>query len=203
LDNKNRDSSGFQKKQVDNKQMNKQRIALVDPTTASGTNKKNFDILKSALGFIPNIALAMAQSPAVLDGYMALSVALTKSRLGKRLEEGLALTLAGTNRCEYCASAHRVTAKLAGLDVTAVEAALQGKSEDVREGAALRFATAVVEKRGRIDEADFKMVTDAGFTPGEVTEIVAHVVGNIFTNYFNNVARTEIDSHWASQTKTA
>ena len=183
--------------------MNKQRIALVDPTTASGTNKKNFDILKSALGFIPNIALAMAQSPAVLDGYMALSVALTKSRLGKRLEEGLALTLAGTNRCEYCASAHRVTAKLAGLDVTAVEAALQGKSEDVREGAALRFATAVVEKRGSIDEADFKMVTDAGFTPGEVTEIVAHVVGNIFTNYFNNVARTEIDSHWASQTKTA
>jgi AhpD family alkylhydroperoxidase len=199
LDNKNRDSSRYQKKQVDNKQMNKQRIALVDPTKASGTNKKNFDILKSALGFIPNIALAMAQSPAVLDGYMALSVALTKSRLGKRLEEGLALTLAGTNRCEYCASAHRVTAKLAGLD----EAALQGKSEDVREGAALRFATAVVEKRGRIDEADFKMVTDAGFTPGEVTEIVAHVVGNIFTNYFNNVARTEIDSHWASQTKTA
>jgi AhpD family alkylhydroperoxidase len=149
------------------------------------------------------MALAMAQSPAVLDGYMALSVALTKSRLGKRLEEGLALTLAGTNRCEYCASAHRVTAKLAGLDETAVEAALQGKSEDVREGAALRFATAVVEKRGRIDEADFKMVTDAGFTPGEVTEIVAHVVGNIFTNYFNNVARTEIDSHWASQTKTS
>jgi hypothetical protein len=32
---------------------------------------------------------------------------------------------------------------------------------------------------------------------------VAHVVGNIFTNYFNNVARTEIDSHWASQTKTS
>src|SRR5258708_33923159 len=93
--------------------MNKQRIALVDPTTASGTNKKNFDILKSALGFIPNMALAMAQSPAVLDGYMALSVALPKSRLGNRLEEVLAQTLAGTNPCEHCASAHLCPAQVA------------------------------------------------------------------------------------------
>jgi AhpD family alkylhydroperoxidase len=149
------------------------------------------------------MALAMAQSPAALDGYMGLSVALIKGRLGKRLGEELALTLAGTNRCEYCASAHSTTAKIAGLDEADVVAALQGESEDVREAAALRFATAVVEKRGRIDDADFKAVTDAGFTPGEVTEIVAHVVVNIFTNYFNNAAKTEIDSPWANQTKAA
>jgi len=79
---------------------------------------------------------------------MGLSVALIKGRLGKRLEEELALTLAGTNRCEYCASAYSATAKIAGLDEADVAAALQGKSEDVREAAALRFATAVVEKRG-------------------------------------------------------
>src|SRR5260370_38147485 len=108
--------------------MNKQRIALVDPTAVSGTNKKNFDILKSALGFIPNMALAMAQSPAVLDGYMALSLALTKRRLGKRLEEGLALTLAGTNRSEDCASARRLTPKIAGLGGADGGAALRRKA---------------------------------------------------------------------------
>jgi len=183
--------------------MNEQRIPPVDPATAIGTNKKNFDILKSALGFIPNMALAMAQSPAALDGYMGLSVALIKGRLGKRLGEELPLTLARTNGCEYCASAHSTTAKIAGLDEADVVAALQGESEDVREAADLRFATAVVEKRGRIDDADFKAVNDAGFTSGEVTEIVAHVVVNIFTNYFNNGAKTEIDSPWANQTKAA
>jgi AhpD family alkylhydroperoxidase len=72
--------------------------------------------------------------------------------------------LAATNRCEYCASAHSTTAKIPGLEDADVTAALQGKSEDVREAAALRFATAVVEKRGRIDDADFKAVTEAGFT---------------------------------------
>jgi AhpD family alkylhydroperoxidase len=82
------------------------------------------------------MALAMAQSPAVLDGYMSSSGALTKGRLGKRLREELALTLAASNRCEYCASAHTSSGKLAGLKETDVAAALQGKAEDVREAAA-------------------------------------------------------------------
>jgi AhpD family alkylhydroperoxidase len=109
-----------------------------------------------------------------------LSVALIKGRLGKRLGEELALTLAGTNRCEYCASAHSTTAKIAGLDEADVVAALQGESGDVREAAALRFATAVVEKRGRIDDADFKAVIDAGFTPGEVAENCGACSGQYF-----------------------
>lgn len=81
--------------------------------------------------------------------------------------------------------------------------ALEGKVEDARKAAALKFASVVVEKRGRIDDADFEAVADAGFTPGEISEIVAHVVVNTFTNYFNNVARTEIDSLWAEQKKAA
>jgi hypothetical protein len=82
--------------------MSKQRIPPVDPATAIGTNRKNFDILKSAFGFMPNMALAMAQWPAVLDGYMGLSVAPIKGRLGKGLGEELPRTLAETNRCDCC-----------------------------------------------------------------------------------------------------
>jgi uncharacterized peroxidase-related enzyme len=183
--------------------LNNQRIPSVDPTTASGSNKKHFNMLKSALGFIPNMALAMAQSPAVLHGYVSLRVALFKGRLGKRLGEELALTLAGANGCEYCASAHSARGKLAGLKDRDVAAALQGKAEDAWEAAALKFASAVVEKRGRIDDADFKAVTDAGFTPAEVSEIVAHVALNTLTNYFNNVGRIEIDSPSTDGTKGA
>jgi hypothetical protein len=48
--------------------MTKQTRTPVDPTTASGSNKKNFDILRSAFGFIPNLTLLTAQSQAVWDG---------------------------------------------------------------------------------------------------------------------------------------
>ncbi len=175
------------------KNMTTQRIPSIDPSTATGSNKKFFDILQHALGVIPNMTQAMAQSPAVLEGYISLSGALSKGSLGAKLGEEIALTLAGTNKCDYCASAHSFLGKGAGLTESQVDLALHGKAEDARTAAALKFAKIVVEKRGRIDDVDFQLVTGAGFTPGEVGEIVAHVTLNIFTNYFNNVAATEID----------
>ena len=53
--------------------MNTQRIPSVDPATATGSNKKFFDMLQGALGVIPNMTRSMAQSPAVLEGYISLS----------------------------------------------------------------------------------------------------------------------------------
>jgi hypothetical protein len=61
---------------------------------------------------------------------------------------------------------------------------MQGRSEDIREAAALRFATAVVEKRGRIDEADFKMVTDAGSTCATIS-VTSSSTMNTSANHAN------------------
>lgn len=173
--------------------MNTQRIPSIEVATASGSNKKFFDILQNSLGVVPNMTRSMAQSPAVLEGYISLSGALSKGSLGRKLGEELALTLAGKNHCDYCASAHSTLGKLAGLNETELGSALKGDATDPKTAAALKFASVLVEKRGQIDDADFKAVTDAGFTPGQAGEIVAHVALNIFTNYFNNVAATEID----------
>ena len=101
---------------------------------------------------------------------MSLLEALAKGLLSKKLAAELALALAGINHCQYCASSHTVLSKFAGLNDAQIVNALEGKAEDASEAAALKFASAVVEKRGRIDDADFKVITDAGFTPGEVSE---------------------------------
>lgn len=84
-------------------------------------------------------------------------------------------------------------ARFAGLSEIQIDAALKGSAKEAKDAAALKFANVIAEKRGRINDANFKAVTDAGFTPGEAGEIVAHVALNVFTNYFNNVAATEID----------
>ena len=83
--------------------------------------------------------------------------------------------------------------KFAGLNDAQIVNALEGKVDDAKDAEAINFAKTVVEKRGRIDDEDFNRVRDPGFTPGEICEIVAHVALNIFTNYFNLVARTNID----------
>jgi len=174
--------------------MTTHRITSGDPTTATGSNRTYFDSLQSTLGLIPNLARAMAQSPAVLESYILFKGALRKGSLGRRLGEELSLTLAGANHCDYCASAHSVPGKLAGLNEAEIRGALTGNAEDSKNAAALRFAQLLVENRGQITDTDFQAVRSAGFSEGEVGEIVAHVAVNVLTNYFNNVARTDIDS---------
>src|SRR5262245_7188245 len=58
---------------------------------------------------------------------------------------------------------------------------------------ALSFARKLVDQRGRVTDADVDHVRRAGYSDGEINEIVANVALSIFTNYFNHGAETEID----------
>ena len=44
-----------------------------------------------------------------------------------------------------------------------------------------------------MSDEDVRAVRTAGYTDGEIVEIVQHVALNVWTNYVNSVARTEID----------
>lgn len=57
----------------------------------------------------------------------------------------------------------------------------------------LKFAREIILKRGEISDSDVETVRAAGVSDIEIAEIVAHVALNLFTNYFNLVAQTEID----------
>jgi alkylhydroperoxidase family enzyme len=57
----------------------------------------------------------------------------------------------------------------------------------------LRFAQSVALQRGELSDADFQSLRQAGFTDALIAEIISHVALNIFTNYFNSIARTDID----------
>ena len=70
---------------------------------------------------------------------------------------------------------------------------MKGSSSDPRTGAALRFAIELVDKRGAVAAHELRELESAGFTYGQVAEIVCHVALNILTNYFNIAAQTEVD----------
>jgi RNA polymerase sigma factor (sigma-70 family) len=54
-------------------------------------------------------------------------------------------------------------------------------------------ARELVVKKDRATDADVEAVRRVGFSDGEIAEIIAHVALNIFTNYFNNTAKVEVD----------
>jgi AhpD family alkylhydroperoxidase len=136
----------------------------------------------------------LAVSPAALDGYLALSGALARGRLGAKLGEHLALAVAERNACDSCLSAHTyVGTHVARLSEEDVAAARQGRADDARSAAALRFALAVLDGRGEVADAEVAAAREAGLTDAELAEVVAHVALNVLTNFFNKAAGVEID----------
>jgi uncharacterized peroxidase-related enzyme len=140
-----------------------------------------------------NFLHLLANSPAALDAYLACAGALNQGQLTPRHRELLALTIAEINGARYCLSAHYALAKKMGLDDAEIRAARRATSADHRTHAMLRFAQSVALQRGEVSDADFQSLRLAGFNDALIAEIVSNIALNIFTNYFNAIARTEID----------
>jgi uncharacterized peroxidase-related enzyme len=170
-----------------------QRIQKLDLTSAPQKAKDLLTAVKSQMGGVPNLIVTMAHSPAALGGYLGLAGALGGGGLEPKLREQIAVAVAGANSCDYCASAHTMLGKKAGVSQDEIKRNLSGASGDAKTGAALAFVTRIVRERGRLADADLKAVRDAGFSEEEIVEMVAHTAMNVFTNYFNHIAATEID----------
>lgn len=170
-----------------------QRIHSVEPKTAQGRTKELLDTVQQAFGMIPSTAKVMANSPAVLDSFLAFSTAMGKVQIGTKLHNQLKLTTSETNSCNYCTSILSAVAPSAGLSAADILSGRTRNSEDRRIKAALAFAHNVLESRGKVSDEQLAAVREAGYGDTEIVEIVASVVLGCFTNFLNNVADTELD----------
>ena len=146
------------------------------------------------LGSVPNLFRLVGNSPAALEGYLAMSGALAKGALPAATRERIALAVAEINACGYCLAAHTYLGKnLAKLSDAEIAANRDGGSTDAKADAAVRFAAKVTQTRGHTDEQDLNAVRAAGYSDAQIIEIVQHVALNTWTNYINEVALTDID----------
>ena len=170
------------------------RITPVNPAEAQPKAKELLAAVQAKLGMTPNMMRTMAQSPAVLEGYLSLSGALSGGVLPAKVREELALFVGQSNECDYCVAAHSLLGKMAGLQPNQLIEARRGVAESDPTGqAALQLARRVLNTRGEVSDADLSAARSAGLNDAQIAEVIAHVALNIFTNYFNRVAHTEVD----------
>ena len=161
---------------------------------APAASQPLLEAVKKQLGVVPNLFRLVATSPAALEGYLGMNAALNKGALPAATRERIALAVAEINGCNYCLSAHTYLAKnVAKLDDAEITANRSGASNDPRADAAVRFAAKVAQARGHIANSDLSAVRLAGYDDAQIIEIVQHVALNTWTNYINEVAKTEID----------
>ena len=167
------------------------------PATIGDAPAKSQPLLEAVnkqLGVVPNMFRLISTSPQALEGYLSLSGALGKGALPSATRERIALAVAEVNGCNYCLSAHTYLGKnLAHLDDAEITANRGGASNDPKADAAVRFAAKVARDRGHVSEGDLSAIKLAGYSDARVIEIVLHVALNTWTNYFNEVFKTDID----------
>ena len=169
------------------------RIHQVVPETATGKAGELLAAVRSKLGLVPNMTRAMANAPAVLEGYLLFSGALGKGELPAKNREQIALAVGQANGCDYCLAAHSAIGKMVGLTTDQILDSRRGTSVEPKAAAIVQFARQVLDKHGSVTDADLAQARIAGLDDAAIAEVVANVALNIFTNYFNHVAETDID----------
>lgn len=169
------------------------RITPVNAATADAATSATLGAIKAKIGMVPNLYATFAHSPAVLNGFLALSDALSKGALTPAQREIVALTTAQANQCHYCLSAHTLLGKNAGLSADAIAAARRGTAADPQDNAVAQLAARLVEARGEVSDADVAAARAGGLDDARIVEVIAHVALNVMTNFTNNVAHTDID----------
>ena len=164
------------------------RLSPIEPAAAEGAAA---EVLANA----PiNIFKGMANNPVMMEGLMAMAGAIGKSGAISALEaEAVMLRVSERNGCGYCLAAHTKIASGAGADAAKAESFRRGEGTNDRERALLRFADAVTEKNGWIEDSELEAFRAAGFDDAAVIEVIAAIAWMTFTNLFNHVNQTEVD----------
>ncbi len=175
-----------------------ERIQALNPEAATGRTEELFAAVQAKLGRTPNLMRTLGHSPAALEGYLNLGAALATGSLSPKLREQIALVVAETNGCDYCLAAHSAVGRMVGLSLEEILDSRRGEATDASTRVALAFSRLLVTERGHVSDGDLARVRNAGFTDGEIAELIANVALNLFSNYFNHVAGTKVDFPAAS-----
>ena len=159
---------------------------------------KSFEEIKAITGTvdparIPNFLRLLTKSPASAKAFVQAETALANGELTQLLREKIALLVAEINGSEYCLAYHERNAREAGVHDTEIQLARKASSDEPKIQAMFHFVQAIVLQRGEVSNEDFLAMRKAGYSESEIVEILANIVLNIFSNYFNLLAQTEVD----------
>ncbi len=156
--------------------------------------------IEKAIGFIPNLYGVFAESPAALKAYIELGKTFDESSFSATERQLVILTASRLNDCRYCMAAHSVVAGMQNVPDNVIEALRNDQPiADARLQALRLFTTAVVEKRGWVSESDTAAFFYAGYSKGQVLEVILGVAFKTLSNYTNHIADTPLDPWFSAK----
>jgi len=169
--------------------------------TAPAASRSLLENVKKALGFIPNLYAVFAESPAALQGALAIGDAFSRSTLSQAEQQLVALAVSEANDCQFCVAAHSTLAKRVAHVDPAVVAATRARQPlpDAKLNALVTFTRRIVEQRGFMLDADVEAFLHAGYTKGQVIEVLLGVGMKTFNNYVDHIAHVPLNGQFEAE----
>jgi uncharacterized peroxidase-related enzyme len=169
------------------------RIPIPASDESPAESQATLERVTKRLGWTPNLFRVMALSPNTLNAFVAMSGTLSRT-LDVATIESIGMVVSEGSGCEYCRQSHIFLGMwLAKLDTTELELNRQGGSCDPKRAAAVRFAKAIADTRGKVSDEDLADVRAAGFTNADIVAIAGLTAQFLFTNFMSNIAQAELD----------
>lgn len=164
----------------------------------SANNQEIFDNLNKGLGMIPNLYAVMALSDTALENYLAFQNA--KTTFSNKEKQTVNLVVSQVNECHYCQSAHTLLGKMNGLtEEQTIEIRKGNASFDNKLNALVILAKEITANKGFASSDAVDAFIDAGYTKGQVVELVFLVAEKTAMNYVHAITKVEIDFPLAQQ----
>jgi uncharacterized peroxidase-related enzyme len=168
--------------------------------SAPADSAASLRVLEQGLGFVPNLAATMAESPTLIGGFVDLRKTLAGGELTGAEREIVALAVSLENDCDYCVAVHSTFALMQNADEDAVAAARSGgEIEDAKLGALFGFARSLVAKRGHVGTEETQAFLDAGYSRAALFEVVAQVGHTTLANLAHSVSKAPLDEQFMPQ----
>ena len=149
-------------------------------------------------GFVPNVFLVLAHRPDEFRAFFAYhdALMLAEGGLSKAEREMIVVATSGANRCLYCVVAHgailRIYEKNPRLadQLIADQIAVNHRKADLtpRRRAMLDFAMKVALRSGEIEDADYALLREHGFSDEDAWDIAAIAAFFAMSNRLANMS---------------
>jgi uncharacterized peroxidase-related enzyme len=179
------------------------RIDIPTRDEAPAETHAILDTMGKRFGFVPNLFRLMAMSPPALRAFVGIRDALSKA-MDINTVEAMGMAVSEDSGCDYCLATHTYLGSQFGK-LTTEELVLnrQGTSGDAKRAAAVVFAKAIANKRGKISDSELADVRRAGFSDAQIITIAALTAQFLMTNFMNNVSQIDVDFPVAAKAMAA
>lgn len=163
--------------------------------TAPEASKPALEGALKAYGFLPNLTATFAESPAMVEAYGVLAGHFEKTDLTPTERQIVLMATSRENACYYCMAAHSTVSQMQNVPADVLEALRNDTPiADPKLQALQAFTVRIHATRGNVTEADLDAFHAAGYTKGNILDVILGTGLKTMSNYTNHIAETPLDA---------